>query len=254
MIDEWLKLVWEVARMPGTSYSGVRKLTSDVSFHLPGDKLYHDLTYKDIGYTPIKHKQLLRNYWDQEIVDKAVDKMLSRKGARQTSVAIQLNNKVKKKTPMGFCMQTLIITQNPGNVQVDIYYRSTEIIQKFLADLVFFSIMLPKIFNKMELNPDIIRFRFANAYLSAVFSPVWIRYENDLGGFFKMLEKNDPTFFRRFGLSVRRLLRANHNYGYRTQAKMFEYYKRFEDREKTDLLREILGKIPGGIPMEEGND
>lgn len=251
MINEWLSLVWFVGQMPGSSYTGVRKIAEDVSWHLPGHKLKHDLYYTDIGYTKTKHTQLLRNYWNQENVDKAIEKMLFRKDAFQTSVAITLNNETKKKTSMGFCMQTLIITKNQNRTVVDIYYRSTELIQKFLADMVFFSIMLPPVFKQMEVNPELIRFRFANVYLSAVFSPIWIRYEKDIPGFFNMLEINDPGFFRRFGLATRRLLRPKHTYGYRTQAKMFEYYQQHKTAKKNKQLRAILGKIPGGMPMED---
>jgi hypothetical protein len=241
--------------MKGLAYTGVRKIAANVSWELPGDQLEHNLTYSDINYKQTKHKQLLRTYWNQEAVDAAIEKMKDRQGAFHTSVAIPLVNLEKKKTSQGHCMQTMVITHlASGYSSVDIYYRSTELIQKFLADMVFFSIMLPPVFKKMKIEPEVIRFKFANVYLSAVFSPIWIRYEDDLVGFFKDLESNDPGFFRRFGLATRRLLRENHNYGYRTQAAMFEYYKRYEVKKKTQQLRKILGSIPGGKPMEEEND
>lgn len=253
MINHWRNFIWQASVAEPLLITGVRKVAADQSFHLPYETLLGSkLRYEDICYTKAKGAQLQRNYWDQESVDAAVEKLLSRKGKPHSSVSIQLQGQGKDSRSQGFCMQNLVITMTPGTCSVDIYYRSTELIQKFLADLVFFSTKLPEIFQRLDRNPTVIRFRFANVYLSAVFMPIFLRYEPDQLGFFQALKRGDPKFFRTCGLATRRFFNETHNYTYRTRVKMFDYWKAHVIPNRS--LQVLLSGLKGEIIDDEGDD
>ena len=253
MINHWRKLIWKAAAAPTLAISGVRKICADISFEIPWEALVESgLTYQDICYTAAKGRQLQRNYWDQAEVDAAVAKLLSRKGKDHSSVSIQMRGQVKDARSQGFCMQNTVITLTPDVCTIDIYYRSTELVQKFLADLIFFGDKFPAIFEQLGRTPTVVRFKFANVYLSAVFMPIFLRYETQPVKFFEMLAGHDPKFFRTCGLATRRFFNATHNYTYRTRVKMFEYWKEhvIPDRK----LQKMLAALKGEIIEDEGED
>jgi hypothetical protein len=231
----------------------VRKVAADQSFELEfSDLTGSKLKYTDICYTKAKGTQLNRNYWDQEGVDAAVTKLASRSDKPHSSVSIQLQNGAKDSRSQGYCMQNMVITTTPDTCTVDIYYRSTELIQKFLADLIFFSEKLPEIFEKLGREPSVIRFKFANVYLSAVFMPIFFRYETDPLGFFQHLERSDPKFYRTCGLATRRFFNPDHNYTYRTRVKMFEYWK--EHVTPSAALQKKLAGLKGEVIETEDEE
>lgn len=254
MLEQWKQLIWAAAERPATVISGVRKIVSDLAFEIPGTVLRPELDYTDLGKTAAKGRQLTRNYWNQDEVDAAVSKLQSRKGKDHSSVSIQLRGQEKDSRSQGYCMQNLVITMTPTTSAVDIYYRSTELVQKFLADLIFFSRVLPPIFEELGIEPSVIRFKFANAYLSAVFMPIFLRYEDDPHGFFKHLQKHDPRFYRTCGLATRRFFNETHNYTYRTRVKMFEYWKEHVDQKKVKSLGTMLATLKGKVPVDEEDE
>ena len=254
MIEQWKQLIWDVARHPTLAVSGVRKIASDVSFEIPGDQLTPGLNYTDLCYTAAKGRQLMRNYWNQEEADAAVSKLLSRRGKDHSSVSIQLRGQEKDSRSQGYCMQNMVITVTPMVSYVDIYYRSTELIQKFLADLIFFSKTLPPIFGELGIEPEAIRFKFANVYLSAMFMPIFLRYEDDPRGFFEHLRKHDPRFYRTCGRVTRQFCQETHNYTYRSRVKMFEYWKEHVDQKKVKSLGTMLATLKGKVPVDEEDE
>lgn len=252
MLTKWLAFVRQVAIADGM-VTGVRKVAFDQGFELTWDELISSrLTYEDLGYTKMKGRQLERIYWNAEGLQAAVEKLATRKSKPHSSVAVQLQVGEKDSRSQGHCMQNLVVTQTTDRCYVDLYYRSTEITQKFLADLVLFSQKLPELF--LDRKPSVVRFRFANVYLSAVFTPIFLRYEPDPLGFFEKLEVGDPKFYRTFGLATRRFFNETHNYTYRTRVKMFDFYKEHVDHGKMRPLVKKLSTLKGEIIEEEDED
>jgi len=250
MIAKWLAFVRQVASTPGM-VTGVRKVAFDQSFILTWEELTKaTLTYEDLGYTKTKGRQLERIYWPQESMGAMLEKLNSRRYKPHSSVAVQMAAGIKDSRSQGYCMQSMVITQTSSGRQVDLYYRSTEVIKKFLADLVFFKTKLVPLFG--DNPPTVIRFRFANTYLSAVFAPIFLRYEPKALEFFTTLRKEDPKFFRTFGLATRRFFNETHNYSYRTRVKMFEYYK--EHCTTDPHLQKLLVGLTGTIEEDEDED
>lgn len=253
MIKHWLEFLSRASVAPSLVITGVRKVAADQSFELPWEALVASkVRYEDICYTKAKGAQLQRNYWDQDSVDAAVEKLLDRKGKPHSSISIQLQGQGKDSRSQGYCMQNMVITLTPDTCTIDIYYRSTELIQKFLADLIFFAKQLPPIFEKLGRTPSVIRFKFANVYLSAVFMPIFLRYETDPLGFFQTLQRGDPKFFRTCGLATRRFFQPDHNYTYRTRVKMHEYWQ--EHVTNDPALQKMLAGLKGEVVEDENDD
>lgn len=255
-LTAWRRLIWDSSGADTLAITGVRKVCADQSFQLTWWELLEirDLNYEDLCYTKAKGAQLNRNYWDQSGVDAAVEKLNGRRDKPHSSVSIQLQNGPKDSRSQGFCMQNLVISVTPETCTVDIYYRSTELIQKFLADLVFFSRKLPELFGRLGYRPTVVRFKFANTYLSAVFMPIFLRFEPDPLGFFQNLERRDPKFFRTCGLATRRFFTPTHNYSYRTRVKMFEYYKQHVEDPRMKPLVKMLSTLKGETPTDDEDE
>ena len=145
-------------------YSGVRKIIQDLTWSI---NELPDLTYADLGYGANKFKQLHRNYINEEELERVRTLLDKRAGQSFTSVALSLRGAKKDSRSMGHCMQTLVVSWKKDCETAEFQYRSTEVIQKFGADLVFARYL----FDELDIDPSIIRFRFANAYLSGVFFP-----------------------------------------------------------------------------------
>jgi len=256
MIEAWRQLVWHAAASPTLCISGVRKIASDIHFPiLWEDLMKRDVAFEDICYTKAKLRQLERNYWNEEGFKAAFTKLKDRRNKDHTSVSIQLQGAEKDSRSQGYCMQNMVITQTKEIVLVDVYYRSTEVLQKFLADMILFNLKLPEYFQDLGRTPYMVRFHFANMYLSAVFMPILMRYEPDPLGFFKHLQQGDPKFFRTCGLSTRVFFRTSHNYTYRTRVKMWDYWKAYVEPARVKSLENYLNKLRGeSTPAEEDDD
>lgn len=241
MIEAWTSLIRQAAYAEPLLYAGVRKIVEDFSFEL--DSLEQAFEYADLCYTPAKGSQLKRNYWNQESWDAALEKLASREGKEHSSVAVRLQAAEKDSRSQGFCMQNLVITRTRKKTSVDIFYRSTEVIQKFAADLMFFAQELPPILTANGIKPDVYRFKFANLYVSAMFAPIYVRFEEDPRDFLIKLRQHDPQFARTMALVLRKYYQEDHNYTYRTRVKMFDYWKKHITEEKSDAMEPIIRSI-----------
>lgn len=255
MLEHWLRLHWEMAQRETLVISGVRKIVGDVQFELPGSALHTDLDFTDLGFRgKNKFNQLKRTYWNQESVDSAIEKLLSRSGSPHASAAVRLQAGDKDSRSSGYCMQNMVITITKDRSFIDLHYRSTEISLKFLADLIFFSRMLPPLFDQLGIQPEVIRFKFANAFMSALFQPIFLRWEEDPVGFYKHLRKHDPRFFRTYALASSKYLLETHNYSYRSRILMFEYARKYITREKMDKMRPLFKGLREEEPLAEDED
>jgi hypothetical protein len=181
-------IVTECIRAPAFLYNGVRKIVQGITVEF--DQL-PELTYSDLGYTQNKHKQLVRNYFDPEECDRVKALIHKRRGQTFTSVAMSMRAGAKDKRSMGHCIQTLIIGMCKDKLTVELQYRSTEVILKYGGDLAF----LPWVFEQLDIEPQKVSFRFANAYLSGVFFPTLMRFWDPIDLMDYIFEK-DPMLFK----------------------------------------------------------
>jgi hypothetical protein len=255
VLENWKRFHWQMAEEPTLVISGVRKIVGDVQFEIPGSCLHTDLDFTDLGFRgKNKFNQLKRTYWNQESVDSAVEKLLSRKGSPHASAAVRLQAGDKDSRSSGYCMQNMVITVTKDRSFIDLHYRSTEVSLKFLADLIFFSRMLPPVFDQLGIQPEVIRFKFANAFISALFQPIFLRWEEDPVGFYKHLKKHDPRFFRTYGLASSKYSLKEHNYTFRSRILMFEYVKAHIPQKKLDSLLPLIGNLKGELKDDEDEE
>ena len=167
-----------------------RKYCQSIGFAIPGHAWKNGLKtdVNDLGYhgQTAKMAQLTRNYFNQDAITEAREKLTSRNDRDMdfTSVMVPTQAGPKRADSQGFCMTAIIISHlgkdsyNPTEkLTVEVFYRSTEITQKFGADLIFLhdivfpAIIPPGIYEHL----DSVSFHFANAFFSPLFMPVLYR-------------------------------------------------------------------------------
>lgn len=162
MKEEWVKEVLRLSRTEAQFYSGCRKIICQ--HQIKFDDLWDSddpLILEDAGYTKAKMAHLVRLYVHEESIEAAVKLWeLRRTKPSYGSVGFTTYNhfvkndaikKSKRASVMGPCIQSVVITQVKGGKNaayfIDAFYRTTEILKKFPADLVFIRDVLLKDFN-----------------------------------------------------------------------------------------------------------
>ena len=213
-------LCYKIAAIPPDQSlrTGVRKVVQGITYSITEFPMVDlaQLGYRGVGDAKIK--QLMRNYWNQAEVDAARTKLAVRRKSPHTSVALNTIGEKKDSRSQGFCMRSVVITQTTKWTEVDIIYRSTEVIQKFTADLV----MLPIMLGQLELahKPRIIRFYFANCFLTALFAPILFQH-TDAIEFMEFLKKHDPKYYRTFANATAKFMETPGRFSYKHRTKAF---------------------------------
>lgn len=203
-----------VVMKPGI-YTGVRKVVQGVSWEL--DAL-PEVDLVQLGYRGGKIAQLMRNYFNQAEVDAARVKLAARRKSPHTSVALNTLGEKKDARSQGHCIRSIIITQTPKWTEVDIIYRSTELIQKHTADYA----LLPIILGQLGLahTPRKFRLYFANCFITALFAPILFQH-TDAVEFYELLKEHDPRYYRTFLNATAKFFEKECRYQYRHRVKMW---------------------------------
>ena len=209
-------LCYRVAKAKPAIYTGVRKLVQGVSHEMES---LPTVDLVQLGYRGGKVAQLMRNYFNQEEVTAARIKLLARRSSPHTSVALNTLGEKKDARSQGHCIRSIIITQTPKWTEVDIIYRSTEIIQKHTADYA----LLPIILGQLELahTPRKYRLYFANCFLTALFAPILFQHTDPIE-FYEHLKKHDPKYYRTFLNATAKFYETECRYQYKHRVKMWE--------------------------------
>ena len=150
---------------------------------------------------------------------------------------------------MGWCMLSIVVTRSNKVETVEIQYRSTELILKFGGDLAF----LPGIFERLGVDPSVVRFRFANAFFSGVFLPTLLAYQSAPIAFLDKMRRSDVKHFQagtRFLL--RSTLRSDQRFPYSPENQQHKFmWSRIpirQIREVRDYLIEQHKKFGRPLP------
>lgn len=156
MKSEWVAEILRLSKREADFYSGCRKIIRGIAIRF--DNLWDagdPLVLEDAGYTSSKMAHLKRLYLHEESLEMAIKLWeLRRSKSSYGSVSFTCYNHLLKNDPhkkskrasvMGPCIQAVTITQVKGNGKngrggqyyIDCFYRTTEILKKFPADLVF---------------------------------------------------------------------------------------------------------------------
>jgi len=234
-------ICYKVAALPGI-YTGVRKVVQGVTHELTE---LPEIDLAQLGYRGGKVAQLMRNYFNDEEVEAAKTKLAARRKSPHTSVALNTLGQKKDTRSQGHCIRSIIITQTPKWTEVDMIYRSTELIQKHTADYA----LLPIILDKLELahKPRVYRLYFANCFLTALFAPILFQH-TDAIEFYEHLKKVDPRYYRTFLNATAKFYEKDCRYQYKHRVKMWAI-----TQEKLDCvnLAEYC-KMNGASFIDEG--
>jgi len=249
LLTSWIPLIHGIAARPPLVISGVRKIVQGVEWITDGEDWTgpDNFSFKDLSYSGKDNKlnQLERIYLNPGRVKEARAKLRQRldDDRAQTSVGIYMKGDEKDPRSQGHCIQNIVVTHAfiPGGevTSVDIFYRSTEAIKKFLADVLFLKkLVLPQILDGFPW-PRVIRFYFANIYLSALFMPIYFRYAEPPMKIFSILEEKDPRFFRTAVSACGRFFESSHNYTYRERVKMYDYTHQYLSKGNIRTMRDF---------------
>lgn len=171
MKKEWIKHCLALSCSEAHFYSGCRKIIRGELLQFT--KFDDTLRLEDAGYTRSKMKYLERGYLHEE--SRAVAIQLwdrRRQQAKYGSVGFTCYNhflkndpekKSKRASVMGPCVQSVTLTWlDKKRVAVDVFYRTTELLKKFPADLVFLRDVLLEPFNFDGMEVAEINCHFAN--------------------------------------------------------------------------------------------
>lgn len=217
------------------------------------------LSFPQMGYkdNKSKMKQLERNYFNEEELTRMRDVFLNRLNSSgnkslQTCVSARMGNKEKDSRSQGYCMQTLTVNYlNNGKsprIFLELHYRSTELTQKFLADLVFLrERVFPFIMEGWpeDVVPDGVRFNFSTCYISLMFMPVYYQ-ATGIVSMLNYLKVEDYKYYKMVISALSRLMIEECSYNYRTRVNMHELFwrevhpklKRKQIKEINKLIRE----------------
>lgn len=202
--EQWIAACLTAAHHPATLYTGARKIISPYRFHLTLDE---SLTMADAGYTTNKMRLLTKSYLHVESRDAALKLWDERRKKRKygsvsfTTFNHFVKGDVHHKTPRGSsfgpCIQSVIITQNEKKqYAIDVPYRTTELMKKFPADVVFLRDVLLPPFDFEGLEPTGVTFHFANVTSHVMYFATILCHLADPIKELERLRKADPYYYK----------------------------------------------------------
>lgn len=190
----YIEFAWHLTGHLPTGYASNRKIIRNYGWRTVLDDT---LQLTDVGYAEKGNKitSLKRHYINEEAYGFAIKEWHSivEKG-KYNSTACHTYGHVKKNTKQTFCIQSMVFTLLEGEPSIDIYYRTSELYKKFVADVIFVrDVVLPDFgLEGVEVN-----FHFSNMTVHPMHSLALIAltpraYERELF----MLELKDPKFYK----------------------------------------------------------
>ena len=202
LVERWADLCFDLAKQPGVCTAGSRKILRNIQWSVPC--LDDSLTLGYLGYkeaTGTKMAQLKRYYWNEQSISRGVSDLEHRvmDMGGYGSVGITTHGKTKEGfTKHGFCIQAFTLTALPKKrTEVDIFYRTTEVVKKFGADLVFFrDVVLPEFNRALEVSPITqVNFHIANLSVHPMFFPILAITVSNWEERMLEIKKVDPKFY-----------------------------------------------------------
>lgn len=167
--QEWVDYCLGFAATPADLYSGCRKILRVRTMRF--QTLDPSLQLTDCGFTSHKMRYLERAYLHPESLAVAVDLWNRRRlqdkygsvGVTCYNHFIKSEKTSKRGSVMGPCIQSFTVTYiNKRTYAVDVFYRTTELLKKFPADLVFLRDVLLKPFNFTGMTLEVVNCHLAN--------------------------------------------------------------------------------------------
>jgi hypothetical protein len=262
--DEWVKTVLRMANKKADFYSGCRKIISGKSI-IFRDLWDHEdpLILEDAGYTKSKMAHLIRGYVHEESLEAAhMLWKLRRSKTSYGSVGFTTYNhflkndavkKSKRASVMGPCIQSVVITQvkggKKGSYFIDCFYRTTELLKKFPADLVFIRDILLKDFDFSGMEFLGMRCHFANITVHPQYFVTLVPHLEDPIAELEKLKSKDRYFYHWIIKWTARYLCDEHFRGIQKFAQAMRVKmdadNRIKGRKRRELTKYLRDNHPG---------
>lgn len=268
MKEEWIRHVIKLSKTEADLYSGCRKIIQSVQLEFQDLWDIEDpLILEDAGYTKSKLSHLVRGYLHEESIEKAIMLWnLRRKKTSYGSVGFTTYNhflkndavkKSKRASVMGPCIQAVTITQIKGNnskgtggkYRIDAFYRTTELLKKFPADLVFIRDVLLKDFDFSGMEFEGMTCHFANVTVHPQYFVTAIPHMEDPIRELERIKRKDPYFFEWVVKWTARYICEEHYRGIAKFAQALRVKmdadKRIKGRRRRELEQYLRDNHPG---------
>lgn len=264
MKDEWALHVLRLSKREADFYSGCRKIITHKSLFFKDLWDHEDpLILEDAGYTRAKMAHLVRGYLHEESIEKALMLWkLRRSKTSYGSVGFTTYNhflkndavkKSKRASVMGPCIQSVVITQVKGGKKgqyfIDAFYRTTEILKKFPADLVFIRDVLLKDFDFSGMEFLGLTCHFANITVHPQYFVTIIPHLEDPIGELEKIKRKDRYFYDWIIKWTARYICEEHFRGIAKFAQALRVKmdadKRITGRARRDLAKYLRENHPG---------
>jgi len=163
----------------------------------------------DAGYTKSKTTMLTKNYLHQESKAVAIDLWAKRRGqAKYGSVGFTCYNhfvkggsidakRSKRASVFGPCIQSVVLTWiSKTELTVDLFYRTTEWLKKFPADLVFLRDVLLQGFDLAGMKVTAVNCHFANITIHPMYFVTVLPHIEDPIRELERIKKADEFFWK----------------------------------------------------------
>jgi hypothetical protein len=134
-----------------------------------------------LGYTSSKMSRLRFFYYDEELGEKFRERLkLKSKGGKAKAFAIPFQFADKKRSDTtGNCMLSFVVQgfiQDKGqkHTEIHVFYRTTELLRRFVADIYFLDSLFMELIGPEMLDAvDRVVFHFPSIYVSALWFPIY---------------------------------------------------------------------------------
>jgi hypothetical protein len=264
MKQEWIDEVLKMSRRKADFYSGCRKIIRPrtVTFHDLWDT-EDPLALEDCGYTKAKMSHLRRGYLHEESIEAAV--MLWNLRREKTSygsagfttynhfVKTNVEKKSKRASVMGPCIQAITLTQVKGGKNaayaIDAFYRTTELLKKFPADLIFIRDVLLADFNFEGMEFLGLTCHFANVTVHPMYFITLLPHLEDPIRELERIKKKDRYFYDWIIKWSARYICPEHERGIQKFAQALRVKddadKRIKGRRRRELIEYFRANHPG---------
>ncbi len=260
---EWVEYCLGFASEPADFYSGCRKILREKRMVFTG--LDDSLQLADAGFTNHKMRYLMRAYMHEESLNVAVDLWARRRVQdKYGSVGVTCYNhfvkggdsiadveakKSKRASVMGPCIQSMVVTYlDRRTYAVDMFYRTTELLKKFPADLVFARDVMLKPFDFTGMRLDSVNCHFANVTIHPMYFATVLPLIPDPIHALELLKERDKYFHDWVVKWTARYVCDEFHRGIAKFAQALRVHKDARERIQPDALRAVQEYIRANHP------
>lgn len=244
--QEWVDYCVGFAAEKADLYSGCRKILRVRTMRF--QTLDDSLQLADCGFTSHKMRYLMRAYMHEESLRVALDLWGRRRlqdkygsvGVTCYNHFIKSEKTSKRGSVMGPCIQSFTVTYlDKRTYAVDVFYRTTELLKKFPADLVFLRDVLLKDFDFTGMHLDAVTCHFANVTIHPMYFATILPLLPRPIASMELLRAQDPYFWNWVNKWNARYICDEFHRGIAKFAQALRVHKDARERILPDVLAEM---------------